>query len=694
MLQLRRPGWQKHKVAPEGKGLAPAIAAMWASLWSIAEIDTRPLLLGFSLCAGVVAYFSLMIEPVLWHCFLITLAVSACFAIIRSVWWMSVFSVPALVLLGITGGFTAACFRTAVVDAPVIQTQSRPMMLEGWVREVEPGAKGDRLRIEVHALSGLSVEETPKYVRVTHRLDLQVAPGRFVRCFVQLRPPPSPSLQGDYDFRRQAWFEQLGGVGYVMGRCRGGALGAPIGMRKELGLDISAFRRRLAEHVNRAAGDRAGGFAAALVSGDRSFMDIEDQEALRTSGLSHLLAISGLHMAMVGGLVFLIVWRFLALIEPLALRIAVQKPAAVAALIASFAYLVISGASVSTQRAFIMSAVVFGAVLADRAALSLRSYAIAMILVVILQPESVVTPGFQMSFVASGALIATYDAWSRHRAEQERVMSSVSYTWASLFMTSLIAGVATAPFAIYHFDRLAGFGLLANLLAMPIISFVSAPLAALSLILTPFGFGDIGLRLFGLSLEAVLAVANWVAGLPNAAVTLPKSMPISTLVLSALAIGCAMAARGRARILLAGLLIAPAVILWMQAPDVVLHWAPSGEVFLRNERGEIVRYEFVDGEGLSPLRYAKAGSAPLCLSSNCSVATVRGQSSNGTVTLNSGRTPEAASIKISIDGQTIDLDWLNIRSAGGATLISGRNGMVLQYAPECGNRPWRACDQS
>ncbi len=694
MQKLRRPGWQKHKVGPEGKRLGPAIAALWDSLWSITEIDSRPLLLGFSLCAGVIVYFSQASEPLVWPCIAATITVGAAYLIARAIWWMSPLSMPLLIVLGLTGGFTAATVRTANVAAPVINAQTRPMMLEGWITEVEPGTKGARLRIDVHAMSGVSPGDTPKYVRVTHRLNLQVAPGRFVRCYVQLRPPPSPSLPGDYDFRRQAWFEQLGGVGYVMGRCRGGALGAPRGWGKQLGLEISAFRRRLAEHVNLAAGERAGGFAAALISGDRSFMKTSDQDALRTSGLSHLLAISGLHMAMVGGLVYLIVWRSLALIEPLALRVPVQKPAAVAALVASLTYLVISGASVSTQRAFIMSAVVFGAVLADRAALSLRSYAIAMILVVLLQPESVVTPGFQMSFAASGALIATYDAWSRRRSEQERVLGSVSFTWASLFVTSLIAGLATAPFAIYHFDRLAGFGLMANLLAMPIISFVSAPLAALSLILTPFGFGDLGLRLFGYSLEAVLAVAHWTASLPNAAVTVPIAMPGVTLLLSALAIGCAMAARGRARILLASLLIIPAGGLWLHADTVVVHWAPSGDVFLRNERGDLVRYPVVDGDGLPPLRYANAKIGKLCGASACKVIVAAEKRPAGTATLRQGANPDAASIELKLGEAVLDFSWPNVRQAGGITVKSGRHGLDVVAAPRCGNRPWQTCDQS
>jgi competence protein ComEC len=397
-------------------------------------------------------------------------------------------------------------------------------------------------------------------------------------------------------------------------------------------------------------------------------------------------------MAMVGGLVFLLVRRALALIEPLALRVAVQKPAAIAALSASFIYLVISGASVSTQRAFIMSAVVFGAILADRAALSLRSYAIAMILVVLLQPESVMTPGFQMSFAASGALIATYDAWSRRRAEQERILGATSFTWASLFVTSLVAGTATAPFAIYHFDRLAGFGLLANLLAMPIISFVSAPLAALSLILTPFGFGDAGLRLFGYSLEAVLVVAHWCAGLPNAAYTLPKAMPAVSLLLCALAIAAAMAARGSARVLLAGILILPAGIVWFQAKEVVFHWAPSGDVFLRAEDGAIIRYELANGEGLSPLRYARVETGVICMSDPCTIRVGGSGIKNGTAILQEQDPRALPAVQLRLADETFEVSWSEVMQTGGVTIRTGRDGPIRLDTPECGKRPWQACN--
>jgi competence protein ComEC len=148
-------------------------------------------------------------------------------------------------------------------------------------------------------------------------------------------------MPAEYDFRRQAWFAQLGAVGYVQGRCRGGALGAPSGIGGQAALWLGAVRRNLALEVNEAAGERAGGFAAALVSGDRSFMSTEDSDALHDAGLYHIVSISGLHLTIVGGLVFLLVKRSLALIEPIALRVPVQKPAAIVALVACLPYLVI-----------------------------------------------------------------------------------------------------------------------------------------------------------------------------------------------------------------------------------------------------------------------------------------------------------------------------------------------------------------
>lgn len=685
MQRLRRPGWHKHKLASERKGASLWIAALWRDIWAVTSADARPLVFAFCLCAGSIAYFAWPREPDLAAFSAATGAIAAAWLVTRLYWRLQLLSFPALIAFGAIAGFSAGAVRTRLVAAPVIEAETRPVMVEGWVREIEPGSHGDRVRLEVHAIAGRAHEETPRFVRLTHRARLEVAPGRFVRCWAVLRPPPSPVMPGEYDFRRQAWFEQLGAVGYVQGRCRGGSLGAPAGTFTALGLKVAAIRRRLAEHVHTAAGERAGGFAAALVSGDRSFMNESDQDALRQSGLSHLLAISGLHMSIVGGLVFLLVRRGLALIEPLALRVAVQKPAALAALLASFVYLVISGASVSTQRAFIMLAVVFGAVLADRAALSLRSYAIAMILVVLLQPESVMTPGFQMSFAATGALIATYEAWSRHRSGQERIMGPVRYAWASLLLTSLVASLATAPFAFYHFGRIATLGVVANLLAMPVITFVSAPLAAFTLLAIPFGFGDLGLRLFGLSLEAVLAIAHICASFEGGAQVPGQAMPSLALALFATALAAAIAARGWARLLLATIFLVGAGAAWSRSDVPIAIWAPSGDLFVHETGSGWNRYSLVDGDGLSPLRFSKIGDATICSPPSCEAS-----SAETRLTITPGT--ENPNISISSGGETQTVYWTDVVASGGLTFAQRRNapGVLLEH-PACSHRPWQAC---
>lgn len=209
----------------------------------------------------------------------------------------------AILVFGAVCGAAVSKAHTEMRGEPPVQSMIGPAMVEGWVTSVQPGTNGLRLRIDVHAIGGVDAHDLPRRIRLTHSLSLNVAPGRFVRCWSVLRPPPQPSMPGDYAFNRQAFFEGLDAVGYVQGRCRGGTLGPESGFSNRVSSVINTMRRALALHVRDAAGERAGGFAAALASGDRSFMAQDDIEALRRAGLAHLLAISGLHLGLVGGLV-------------------------------------------------------------------------------------------------------------------------------------------------------------------------------------------------------------------------------------------------------------------------------------------------------------------------------------------------------------------------------------------------------
>ncbi|MEM7328971.1 MAG: ComEC/Rec2 family competence protein [Pseudomonadota bacterium] len=649
-----------------------------------------PLLLAFGMLAGTTWYFSIDFEPggevVFWG------AAMACLGL----WWgrlkgiSGALMVSLVVLSGIAIGIASGKMATGRSQQNVIVSPIGPVLIEGWVKAAQPARKGVRLVLQVQAIDGLDSARMPQTVRLTHILSLRTEPGRFVRCWAVLRPPPQPVIEGDYDFARQAWFTGLGAVGYVQGRCRGGALGPPRKWLQRTAIRIAKWRRQLAQHVRIAAGDRAGGFAAALASGDRSFMHTDDQDALRASGLAHLLAISGLHMGIVGGLVFLLFWRALALIEPYAIRWSVKKPAALAALFACAAYLTISGASVATQRAFIMSAVIFGAVLIDRTALSIRSLSIAMIAVLLLAPWSALTPGFQMSFAATGALIATYESWQKHQRNRlERRSNRLIFWFKSLLVTSTVSSLATMPFAMFHFQRIAGLGLLANLFAMPIISLLSAPFAAAALLLVPFGGDTLALRAFGGSLEWVLSIAHLFANWGGDRAMAFPAMPSSSLALLAAMIAIYVAVDDlRVKVLSAAALLSASALVWGMTAKDRIHWAPSGELFLELRSGAVHRIELIAGEGLGPLRFADAPVASTCppdtfCETGVSWARFRyRQDMRGHISL---------TIALGSGTERVTIDWQSVVRENGVTLERRGDQLIRLQKPKCGGRPWRRC---
>src|SRR3954469_25680801 len=234
------------------------------------------------------------------------------------------------------------------------------------------------------------------------------------------------------------------------------------------------------------------------------------------SSLAHVLSISGYHMALVAGVVFFVLRAGLALVPSLARRRPIKKWSAAGALIAAAAYLLLSGAEVATQRSFIMTAIVLIGVMADRPALTLRTLAIAAIAVLLIAPQSVVHPSFQMSFAATLALIAIYERglpWmsNANTSRAARVAMWGGREIVTLVLASLVAGLATTPYAAYHFHRIAPYGVLANLLAMPIVSIWVMPAGLLALLTMPFGFDADFWRLMGEGIRWMDAVALWVA---------------------------------------------------------------------------------------------------------------------------------------------------------------------------------------
>lgn len=650
-----------------------------------------PIVFAIGMMLGAAWYFQVDFEPGLFV-LAVAAAVSALIVFIVMLTGASS-SVAAFswVVIGMAIGGLSGSLATQRVSHATLSSEIGPVLLEGWVQRALPAQRGVRLRLKVHAIDGLDESSTPPVVRVTHISSLETEPGRFVRCWVVLRPPPSPVIQGDYAFDRQAWYSGLGAVGYVQGRCRGGSIGGPKSALDSATLQISKARRQLAQHIFDAAGTKSGGFAAAITSGDRSFMSEPDQEALRGAGLAHLLAISGLHMGIVGGLVFLLVWRGLAFIEPITLRIPVKKLGALAALLACAVYLILSGASISTQRAFVMAAILFGAVLLDRTALSLRSLAIAMIVILSIAPWSVLSPGFQMSFAATGALVATYERWNRRRRQTiESSGNKVMYWLKALFVTSTVSSLATMPFALFHFERAAPLGLIANLMAMPIISLVTAPAAAAALVLAPFGIDEWALRVFGVSLGMVLDIAHFFSAWDlDRALTIPQMPGVSFGLLS-----CAVLTFCLLRVPIAAwtavaALAAFAALYWVQSGTAKIHFAPSGDVFLEGANGHVERIAWRDGAGLGPLRFSDLGVERDCRSApECELAfaghTIRLRARAGTSVAWVSRIAEP-------NPAPLIVRWDQITRSNGITLVRTNAGFEPKQKPDCGSLAWRIC---
>ena len=323
--------------------------------------------------------------------------------------------------------------------------------------------------------------------------------------------------------------------------------------------------------VQQAIPGEAGAFAAAIMTGDRSGMGQASLEALRASNLAHLLAISGLHMGLLVGFVFAVIRYGLALIPWVALRWPVKKLAAGVALGVGAFYLALSGGNVATERAFIMVAVVLVAVLLGRRALTLRAVAIAALIVLVWQPESLTGPGFQMSFSATVALIAVFRAL---RGVDLRHLPRWSRPVLSVFVSSLVAGLATAPYAAAHFNMISHYGLIANLVSVPLMGAVVMPAAVLASCLAPFGLDWIGFALMEAGLRWILFVAHSVAAQPGA---LSHVVAPAGIVLPVLTLGLVWVILWQGRARFAGLLAVPlAFVLWQNSTRPVLLVADDG----------------------------------------------------------------------------------------------------------------------
>lgn len=538
------------------------------------------------LASGIGIYFTLSAEPGFWDYGL--MLAGGVVTLVLARFLPEGLRPLAMALALFLFGVVLAGARSNWVAAPQLSFRYYGP-IEGRIVNIDR-SQSDRPRLTLDRvrLENTTAARTPARVRVSLHGDqsfLRPEPGMIVMLTGHLAAPQGPVEPGGFDFQRKAWFDRLGAVGYTRTPALALARAAP----GQPGLWIHRIRIALSQGIQARIPGEAGAFAAAILTGDRSGIGAETLTALRRSNLAHLLAISGLHMGLLTGFVFAALRFGLALIPYVALRWPVKKVAAVVAMIAAAVYLALSGGNIATQRAFIMVAVMLIAVLLERKAMTLRAVALAAYIVLILRPEALTGPGFQMSFAATAALVAVF-GWLRDYPNWQAAVPGWLRPFVALVISSAVAGAATAPIAAVHFNQIAQFGLLANLLTVPVMGTVVIPAAVVGALLFPLGLSQIALEVMRQAILWILGVAQWVAGLDGATSHVATPGP---WVLPLIAFGGIMVIvwQGRAR-LLGVPVLALAFVIWTMSQRPALLISDTGAVFgLMTQAGRVISKE-------------------------------------------------------------------------------------------------------
>ena len=552
----------------------------------------------------------------------------------------------------------------------------------------------------------------PPRVRVTiddDKLPAGIAPGALIQLRARLAPPPPMALPGTYDFARDAWFKGIGAVGKALG---------PVTVLRAAdphGLDRA--RTGLRRHIAASLPAHPAGIAIALATGDQNAVDKEDADAMRRSGLTHLLSVSGLHIAAVVAFAMFITLKLLALSQRLALRFNLVLVAAAAAAAAGIGYTLLTGAQVPTVRSCVAAVLILAGIALGRDAISIRLIAAGALVVLLFRPEALAGPSFQMSFAAVTAIVALHStAWSRRlfQRREEGIAVRIARALLAMIATGLVVELALMPMALFHFHRAGLYGVGANIIAIPLTTFVIMPVEAGALLLDLIGWGKPLWFLCGAAIDGLLGLAHAVAS-AKGAVAFTPSMPdwsYGLMIAGGLWL-CLWNARPRLWGLVPAAIGALGAIL-SPAPDLLItgdgmHLAIVGAdrtpFILRDRAGDYVRALVAEASGFEgdPLAL---DSRPFSACSNDScVALLRKGSGEWRVLATRSATQidwaaitracAAADIVVSDRGlprgctpRWLKLDRYALATTGGVAIYLGRNPRVDTVADRVGVHPW------
>jgi competence protein ComEC len=587
--------WPPRGAAQAG-GFAPVASGLWSRFverlraWVRAEAGAGRMLpwVPVAFGTGIAFYFTAAHEPILAVAAVTAIALSVVAVLARKHKFFPI----AVMVAAIASGFAVATWRTAHLAHVVLAKPLYSVALSGFVETRDIREKTDRFVLRVTEMEAPRGQIHLERVRLSVRKGTAPDVGSFVELKARLQPPLAPLRPGSYDFARDLYFQGIGASGFAMGAIR--TVQPPDS--GGLALRYAAFMQGLRDAIDARirvtlSGDERA-IATALLTGRRDAITEPVNDAMFISGLGHVLSISGYHMAVVAGVVFFAIRALLALIPGFAARYPIKKWAAFAALLAAAFYLLLSGAEVATQRSFDMTAVVLIAVMVDRRAITFRTLALAAMIVLLLAPEALVHPSFQMSFAATLGLVALVQiGMPRLFATADSSTATKVALWGgremvTLVLASFVAGLATTPYAAFHFHRVTPYGVLANLAAMPVVSVLVMPAGMLGLIAAPFGFDGFFWWLMGIGIDWMIVVTRWVTNLPGAVgrVTAFGTGPLIVATLGIILLGLL-----RTPLRWSGGIALVASIAWAIAspqPDVLIS-ADAHNVALRGKDGRL-----------------------------------------------------------------------------------------------------------
>ncbi|MFA5592126.1 MAG: ComEC/Rec2 family competence protein [Micavibrio sp.] len=585
--------------------------------------------------AGIAFYFALAFEPAsFWPPVLAgILAVLAALFYRRRQYegtrYYAAYILSAALALALCG-FCAAIAGTKIHGTPILPKAIGPVMVEGVVEGIENlGPKrGSRVVLGEVAIEGLEPAQTPRKVRLGFKKDEGLRAGLRIKALVRLDAPSRAVAPGAYDFRRHLFFHGIGAVGFAYSAAEA------VAEEQKRYFVFENIRTAINEAIRKESGLISSGIMTALITGERGAIAEEDNEAMRDSGLYHLLSISGAHVTMVAGILFFAFRAAMAAVPFIALRYPIKKIAAFIALAGAAFYVTLAGAEVPAQRALLMTGFIMIAIMLDRTPISLRLIAFAALIVLLIAPHALVGVSFQMSFSAVAALICFFEYiapwWHKYYARMNFAGKSVMYL-VGILLTSVIAGTMTGLFTLYHFQTFPVYGVLANMLAVPLTGAVIMPAAVGIVFLMPLG---IGLESFPAAIMEwgvvwMLAIAHWTAGLDGAVIDV-QQWPVFTflcIVAGTILLILWKGWRGKG---LAVLILMAGIICALAAPRADIYISGTGKLNAVREGdflylSSLRREKFTAGNWMrltgqrnkKPFHYRDRGTPVLCDMAGC-----------------------------------------------------------------------------